>query len=122
MCSCGTPLTTSAALDALLGTPSEPVGKWGFPLGIASFFSGQAAESGQPVDLQDVLLRYTFDNICRIGFGVDPGCLGPDFPDVPFAKAFDMATKVRLAACDARLVTSNLRRVTRDLGLASCAS
>ena len=49
----------------------------------------------QPVDLQDILLRYTFDNICRIGFGVDPGCLAPGLPDVPFATAFDQATRVR---------------------------
>lgn len=64
------------------------------PIRVVAFLSGQAAESGQVVDLQDVFLRYTFDNICRIGFGVDPGCLGPDFPDVPFAKAFDKTSNV----------------------------
>ncbi|CAI5491185.1 unnamed protein product, partial [Closterium sp. Naga37s-1] len=53
-----------------------------------------AAMTRTPVDLQDILLRYTFDNICRIGFGVDPGCLEPGLPEVPFARAFDEATKV----------------------------
>ena len=46
-----------------------------------------------PIDVQDVLLRYTFDNICRIGFGVDPGCLDPSLPAIPFAVAFDEATR-----------------------------
>eukprot|EP01018_Ginkgo_biloba_P025144 Gb_00170 [translate_table: standard] len=45
------------------------------------------------IDFQDVLLRFTFDNICMAAFGVDPGCLGIDLPDVPFAKAFEQATE-----------------------------
>ncbi|CAI7883129.1 unnamed protein product [Closterium sp. NIES-54] len=56
----------------------------------------EASMSRTPVDLQDILLRYTFDNICRIGFGVDPGCLEPGLPKVPFARAFDEATKATL--------------------------
>ncbi|CAD6205395.1 unnamed protein product [Miscanthus lutarioriparius] len=35
------------------------------------------------VDLQDVLLRLTFDNVCMIAFGVDPGCLRPGLPGDP---------------------------------------
>ncbi|KAK9985007.1 hypothetical protein SO802_034532 [Lithocarpus litseifolius] len=27
-----------------------------------------------PIDLQDILLRLTFDNVCMIAFGVHPGC------------------------------------------------
>ncbi|KAG2301212.1 hypothetical protein Bca52824_029863 [Brassica carinata] len=46
-----------------------------------------------PIDLQDVLLRLTFDNVCMIAFGVDPGCLGPNQPVIPFAKAFEDATE-----------------------------
>lgn len=42
---------------------------------------------------QDVFLRYTFDNICVIGFGTDPEALSPDFPEVPFVKALDRATQ-----------------------------
>lgn len=32
------------------------------------------------IDLQDVLLRLTFDNVCMIAFGVDPGCLSLGLP------------------------------------------
>ncbi|CAL4959438.1 unnamed protein product [Urochloa decumbens] len=30
-----------------------------------------AADAGEPVDLQDVLRRFTFDNICSVAFGVE---------------------------------------------------
>ncbi|KAJ1279807.1 hypothetical protein BS78_04G184000 [Paspalum vaginatum] len=49
------------------------------------------------VDLQDVLLRFAFDNICAAAFGVDPGCLAEGLPDVPFARAFERATELSLA-------------------------
>ncbi|KAG1330561.1 putative Cytochrome P450 86A1 [Cocos nucifera] len=45
------------------------------------------------VDLQDLLLRLTFDNICGLTFGRDPETLSPDLPDNPFANAFDAATE-----------------------------
>ncbi|KAH7569820.1 hypothetical protein JRO89_XS05G0004000 [Xanthoceras sorbifolium] len=44
-------------------------------------------------DLQDILLRLTFDNVCMIAFGVDPGCLRLGLPEIPFAKAFEDATE-----------------------------
>ncbi|XP_020107587.1 cytochrome P450 86B1-like [Ananas comosus] len=48
-------------------------------------------------DLQNILLRFTFDNICTAAFGVDPGCLGTrELPDVPFARAFEEATELSL--------------------------
>ncbi|PIA59202.1 hypothetical protein AQUCO_00400229v1, partial [Aquilegia coerulea] len=43
-------------------------------------------------DLQDLLLRLTFDNVCIITLGVDPGCLRTGLPEIPFAKAFETAT------------------------------
>lgn len=46
-----------------------------------------------PIDLQDILLRLTFDNVCMIAFGVDPGCLRPNLPEIPFAQAFEDATE-----------------------------
>ncbi|KAK3125170.1 hypothetical protein QOZ80_7BG0601190 [Eleusine coracana subsp. coracana] len=49
------------------------------------------------VDLQDVLLRFTFDNICAAAFGVDVGCLADGLPEVPFARAFERATELTLA-------------------------
>lgn len=50
-------------------------------------------QSSAPIDLQDVLLRLTFDNVCMIAFGVDPGCLGPGLTQIPFAQAFEDATE-----------------------------
>lgn len=43
------------------------------------------------VDLQDLLLRFTFDTACQIAFGTDPGCLNSQLASAPFAKAFDEA-------------------------------
>ena len=48
------------------------------------------------IDLQDILLRLTFDNVCMIAFGVDPGCLQPHLPEIPFAAAFEDATGATL--------------------------
>lgn len=55
------------------------------------------ATSKRVFDLQDVLLRFTFDNICISAFGVDPGSLEVDLPEIPFAKAFEEATEYTLA-------------------------
>ncbi|KAF5737935.1 Cytochrome P450 family 86 subfamily B polypeptide 1 isoform 1 [Tripterygium wilfordii] len=52
-----------------------------------------AVENSISIDLQDILLRLTFDNVCMIAFGVDPGCLNPGLPEIPFAKAFEDATE-----------------------------
>ncbi|XP_051144159.1 cytochrome P450 86B1-like [Andrographis paniculata] len=56
------------------------------------------------MDLQDILLRLTFDNVCIIAFGVDPGCLRPGLPDIPFARAFEAATEATIM----RFVTPTL--------------
>ncbi|RZC72864.1 hypothetical protein C5167_048346 [Papaver somniferum] len=42
-------------------------------------------------DLQDLLLRFTSDNIYITTFGIDPGCLAIELPDVPFVTAFERA-------------------------------
>ncbi|KAJ8769907.1 hypothetical protein K2173_008989 [Erythroxylum novogranatense] len=52
-----------------------------------------AVTNSLSIDLQDILLRLTFDNVCMIAFGVDPGCLSPGLPEIPFAKAFEDATE-----------------------------
>ncbi|ERN10545.1 hypothetical protein AMTR_s00166p00073430 [Amborella trichopoda] len=54
------------------------------------------AVSLEMVDLQDVFLPFTFDNICMAAFGVDLGCLGLDLPDVPFTRAFEQVTELTL--------------------------
>ncbi|KAF3451009.1 hypothetical protein FNV43_RR07098 [Rhamnella rubrinervis] len=53
----------------------------------------ESQKNSTTLDLQDVLLRLTFDNVCMIAFGVDPGCLRPGLPYIPFAKAFEEATE-----------------------------
>ncbi|KAJ6817133.1 alkane hydroxylase MAH1-like [Iris pallida] len=52
---------------------------------------GRLADRDAVVDLQDVFLRLTFDMTCSLVFGVDPGCLSPEFPTVPFSRAMDDA-------------------------------
>lgn len=49
-----------------------------------------------PVDLQDIMLRITFDNICGLAFGKDPHTLAPGLPENGFATAFDRATEATL--------------------------
>jgi fatty acid omega-hydroxylase len=61
------------------------------------------------VDLQDLLLRLTFDNICGLTFGKDPETLSPNLPENPFAVAFDTATEATMhrsvtLACSSSLV------------------
>ncbi|XAR58925.1 Unspecific monooxygenase [Bertholletia excelsa] len=56
----------------------------------------KASAENTPVDLQDLLLRLTFDNICGLTFGKDPETLSLDLPENPFAIAFDSATEATL--------------------------
>ncbi|KAF7804667.1 cytochrome P450 94A2-like [Senna tora] len=46
------------------------------------------------LDFQDILQRFTFDNICRIAFGFDPQYLLPSLPQTKFARAFEEGTKL----------------------------
>lgn len=55
-----------------------------------------AQVSGEAVDLQDLLLRLTFDNICGLAFGKDPQTCAAGLPDNSFASAFDRATEASL--------------------------
>ncbi|KAH7353040.1 hypothetical protein KP509_19G076400 [Ceratopteris richardii] len=48
-------------------------------------------DAGRYFDLQDMMLRFTFDTICMVAFGVDTGCVCPTLPVVPFSKAFEDA-------------------------------
>lgn len=56
----------------------------------------EAEVKAKPIDLQDLLLRLTFDNICGLAFGKDPQTLAPGLPDNSFASAFDRATEASL--------------------------
>ncbi|KAI4315431.1 hypothetical protein L6164_028243 [Bauhinia variegata] len=55
-----------------------------------------AQQEKKPVDLQDLLLRLTFDNICGLAFGKDPQTLSLDLPENSFALSFDRATEATL--------------------------
>ena len=56
-----------------------------------------AADDGVTVvDLQDLLLRLTFDNICGLAFGKDPETLARGLPENAFASSFDRATEATL--------------------------
>lgn len=73
-----------------------------------------ACSSCRIIDLQDVFMRFTFDNICNRAFGVEPFCLSPSLPAVPFAKAIEVAAE----ATALRFVTPKFsRRFMRRLGL-----
>ncbi|XP_071695644.1 cytochrome P450 86B1-like [Rutidosis leptorrhynchoides] len=50
------------------------------------------AKKGCVIDLQDVLLRFTFDNTCAVAFGVDSGNLEIGLQETAFAKAFEKVT------------------------------
>ncbi|KAJ1686928.1 hypothetical protein LUZ63_018318 [Rhynchospora breviuscula] len=63
----------------------------------------RASAMGRVVDLQDVLERFAFDNVCKVSFDLDPGCLDPGLEEgaarddessfsTTFAEAFRNAT------------------------------
>uniref|UniRef100_A0A0E0JTN7 Cytochrome P450 n=1 Tax=Oryza punctata TaxID=4537 RepID=A0A0E0JTN7_ORYPU len=58
-----------------------------------------AASSGEAVDLQDVLKRFGFDNICNVAFGVESSTLleGRDRRHEAFFAAFDDAVEISVA-------------------------
>ncbi|MQL91830.1 hypothetical protein Taro_024443 [Colocasia esculenta] len=58
-------------------------------------FLSAAADRGDVVDLQDVLSRFGFDNICNLAFGTDPACLDLGGRPAPsFVAAFDEAVQI----------------------------
>ncbi|KAJ8641487.1 hypothetical protein MRB53_018181 [Persea americana] len=54
-----------------------------------------AGKPNEILDLQDVFRRFAFDNICKISFGLDPGCLNEPLPPMSELEvAFDLASKL----------------------------
>lgn len=53
-----------------------------------------AAAAKTVLDLQDILQRFAFDNICKIAFGYDPAYLLPTLPEAEFPVAFEDATSL----------------------------
>ncbi|KAF7852072.1 hypothetical protein BT93_L0600 [Corymbia citriodora subsp. variegata] len=54
------------------------------------------AKSGSVIDMQDILQRFAFDNICKIAFGYDAKYLSPSLPQpkAKFAEAFEDAVRI----------------------------
>ncbi|KAG1369663.1 cytochrome P450 94C1 [Cocos nucifera] len=69
------------------------------------------------VDLQDLFRRFAFDNICKISFGLYPGCLEASLPMSEFAVAFDTAS--RLSARRATAVVPMVWKLKRLLNVGS---
>jgi cytochrome P450 len=52
----------------------------------------KASETAHVLDLQDILERFAFDNVCKLAFNVDPRCLGGDgTAEAEFMQAFENA-------------------------------
>ncbi|KAI7992145.1 Cytochrome P450 94A2 [Camellia lanceoleosa] len=60
---------------------------------LTPIFSAAAANK-TVLDLQDILQRFGFDNICKIAFGHDPAYLLPSLPQEKFALAFENAARI----------------------------
>uniref|UniRef100_A0A0D9XP45 Cytochrome P450 n=1 Tax=Leersia perrieri TaxID=77586 RepID=A0A0D9XP45_9ORYZ len=76
-----------------------------------------AADSGKVLDLQDVFRRFAFDTICKISFGLDPGCLDKEMPVSELADAFDAAS--RLSAMRGAAASPLMWRMKRFLNVGS---
>lgn len=88
----------TAALEFTTRTLRQAMARWvsrSIKLRFCPILETAQAE-GKAVDLQDLLLRLTFDNICGLAFGKDPQTLSPGLPDNSFASAFDRATEATL--------------------------
>ncbi|KAH6818672.1 cytochrome P450 [Perilla frutescens var. frutescens] len=54
-----------------------------------------AAKTGRVLDVQDTLERFSFDNVCKLAFNVDPGCLvGDGTVGGEFMRAFESAANL----------------------------
>uniref|UniRef100_A0A1W7HBU8 Cytochrome P450 n=1 Tax=Scoparia dulcis TaxID=107240 RepID=A0A1W7HBU8_SCODU len=76
-----------------------------------------AAAKRSVLDLQDILQRFAFDNICQVAFGYDPAYLLPSLPQAEFTDAFDEAVKL----CSERMnaFTPQIWKVKRALNIGS---
>ncbi|TMW92866.1 hypothetical protein EJD97_012464 [Solanum chilense] len=53
-----------------------------------------SASQKSVLDFQDLLQRFTFDNICMVAYGYDPAYLLPSFPEAKFANAFEEVVRI----------------------------
>lgn len=88
----------TAALEFTTRTLRQAMARWVSRAIMLRFcpILDSAQLKADPVDLQDLLLRLTFDNICGLAFGKDPQTCAPGLPENGFASAFDRATEASL--------------------------
>ncbi|CAN0841272.1 Cytochrome P450 86A22 [Linum grandiflorum] len=106
----------TAALEFTTRTLRQAMGRW-VNRAIKNRFCPileSAQLRAEPVDLQDLLLRLTFDNICGLAFGEDPETLSPDLPENDFAVSFDCATEATLQRF---IVPELVWKLRKQLGL-----
>uniref|UniRef100_A0A1W7HBQ6 Cytochrome P450 n=1 Tax=Scoparia dulcis TaxID=107240 RepID=A0A1W7HBQ6_SCODU len=77
----------------------------------------RAACDRNVLNLQDVLQRFGFDNICKIAFGYDPGLLTPSLPDAEFTAAFENAMRFSTRRFNA--ITPYSWKIKRALNIGS---
>ncbi|KAL0700458.1 hypothetical protein Bca4012_056580 [Brassica carinata] len=88
----------TAALEFTTRTLRQAMGRWvnqGIKHRFCPILESAQAKS-EPIDLQDLVLRLTFDNICGLAFGKDTRTCAPGLPENGFATAFDRATEASL--------------------------
>ncbi|PRQ25937.1 putative cytochrome P450 [Rosa chinensis] len=95
--------TTSLAMG--FSTPTVTIGSSNLP-----------ATEPCILDFQDILQRFAFDNICRIGFGYDPEYLLPSLPQAKFAVAFDNEVQISSERFSS---TRPVWKIKRALGIGS---
>ncbi|KAL2651540.1 hypothetical protein R1flu_019668 [Riccia fluitans] len=54
----------------------------------------KAHSEGSVIDIQDVFMRFGFDNICLLAFGLDMGCLDLSLPEIEFVSAYGDAARL----------------------------
>ncbi|KAL0443154.1 UNVERIFIED_CONTAM: Alkane hydroxylase MAH1 [Sesamum latifolium] len=72
------------------------------------------SKQGVAVDLQDILQRFAFDNICKLVLDYDPQSLSIDLPYVPCEKAFNDILEPLL---DRHVVPESLWKLQKWLGV-----
>ncbi|KAJ8767892.1 hypothetical protein K2173_020832 [Erythroxylum novogranatense] len=80
--------TAKSIREYFMLTLKEEVGKQLLPV------LERLAETGDVVDLQELLRRLAFKMICKVSLGTDPCSWDPSLPVADLAKAFDMASEI----------------------------
>ncbi|KAK4748117.1 hypothetical protein SAY87_014703 [Trapa incisa] len=79
---------------------------------LVPILAAAAEDKATVLDMQDILQRFTFDNICKIAFGYDPAYLLPSLPPGEFADAFEEAVLISSGRLNSILpVVWKLKRV-----------